>query len=240
MLLGRGIEVFKNLKDINNFLSQRPYNSFWVVQKYVEKPLLYKARKFDIRIWVVITAKNEIFLYKHAYIRTSSDDYDLNTSKNYVHLTNNCLQKNGENYGKHEDGNTLPFDALDEYLKDAFPEHDAKIASHIIPRIKDLIIDTFLCTRKTINPQYRKGVFELFGFDFLIDEDLRTWLIEVNTNPYLGIPNKYIAKVLPDMLDDMLEIVVDPLFPSTKNPRDGISLFNYIHNSRCRKQTKLL
>ncbi len=28
--------------------------------------------------------------------------------------------------------------------------------------------------------------FELFGFDFMLDEDFRLWLIEVNTNPSLG------------------------------------------------------
>jgi D-alanine-D-alanine ligase-like ATP-grasp enzyme len=28
------------------------------------------------------------------------------------------------------------------------------------------------------------------GFDFLIDEDFRTWLIEVNTNPYFGVINE--------------------------------------------------
>ena len=28
--------------------------------------------------------------------------------------------------------------------------------------------------------------FELFGYDFLIDEDLRVYLVEVNTNPFLG------------------------------------------------------
>ena len=43
----------------------------------------------------------------------------------------------------------------------------------------------------------RKNDFELFGFDFLIDEDFRVWLIEVNTNPYLGIPNEYIRGMLP-------------------------------------------
>jgi len=36
--------------------------------------------------------------------------------------------------------------------------------------------------------------FELFGYDFLIDEDFRVWLIEVNTNPYLGLPNAFIKK----------------------------------------------
>jgi len=226
-MIGRGIEVFKNLKDINNFLSSRPRNSFWVVQKYIEKPLLYLKRKFDIRIWVVVTEKYEIFVYKQAYIRTSSDSYDVKASDNYIHLTNNCLQKFGDNYGKHEDGNTLPLHSLDEYFKKEYPDLNLNIDSHIMPRIKDLIIDTILCTKKTMNCMNRKGVFELFGYDFLIDEDMRTWLIEVNTNPYLGIPNKYIAKILPEMLDDMLEIVLDPIFPAKTRPRSGKKI-NYL------------
>lgn len=42
---------------------------------------------------------------------------------------------------------------------------------------------------------------------------MRTWLIEVNTNPYLGIPNDFIRDLLPKMIDDMLDIAVDPLYP---------------------------
>lgn len=63
----------------------------------------------------------------------------------------------------------------------------------------------------------RQNNFELFGFDFLIDEDLRTWLIECNNNPYFGIINEYIKKILPKMIDDMIEIVVDPIFKPTNN-----------------------
>ena len=40
-----------------------------------------------------------------------------------------------------------------------------------IPRIKDLMIDTYLATRDQLNPNGRKNVFELFGYDFMIDED---------------------------------------------------------------------
>ena len=35
----------------------------------------------------------------------------------------------------------------------------------------------------------------------------------MNTNPYLGIPNDFIAELLPQMLDNMFEIVLDPIFP---------------------------
>ena len=59
----------------------------------------------------------------------------------------------------------------------------------IVPRMKDLIIDSFLSVRNKMNPNKRKNIFELFGFDFMIDEDYRTWLIEINTNPHLGTPS---------------------------------------------------
>ena len=64
-----------------------------------------------------------------------------------------------------------------------------------------------------MNPNKRKHCFELFGYDFLIDEDFRIWLIEVNTNPYFGIANEYIADLLPKMIDDMTRITVDPYYP---------------------------
>lgn len=87
----------------------------------------------------------------------------------------------------------------------------------IVPRIKDLVIDSFLSVRNMINPSRRKNHFELLGFDFMIDEDFRVWLIEVNSNPYLGQPNQWAKKVVPQMLDETLRIVLDPLYP----PRDS-------------------
>lgn len=37
--------------------------------------------------------------------------------------------------------------------------------------------------KSSIKPS--KACFELFGYDFLIDNEFETWLIEVNTNPCL-------------------------------------------------------
>ncbi len=88
---GRGIELFRTKDEFVGLMKEKPINSLWVAQKYIERPLLYQGRKFDIRVWVVVTANIDIFMYKEGYLRTSSFGYDMDNENNYVHLTNNCL-----------------------------------------------------------------------------------------------------------------------------------------------------
>ena len=41
--------------EIQSYIGTKTQNSLFVVQKYLEKPLLYHNYKFDIRVWAVIT-----------------------------------------------------------------------------------------------------------------------------------------------------------------------------------------
>ena len=66
-----------------------------------------------------------------------------------------------------------------------------------------------LATRKLIDPLKRKSCFELFGYDFIIDEDFNIWLIEVNTNPCIEESSTILKVYLPRMIDDMLKLSVD-------------------------------
>jgi hypothetical protein len=53
--------------------------------------------------------------------------------------------------------------------------------------MKDVMIDCHQASINNLDPKKRIGnKFELIGFDFIIDEDFRVWLIEVNTCPYQG------------------------------------------------------
>ena len=226
---GKGIEVCRKLKDIVRSIRAKPLNSLWVIQKYIEKPLLFKGRKFDIRMWAIATGKHELFYYTQGYLRTSSSEYTAEATDNYIHLTNNCLQKYGENYGVHEKGNTLSFDEFQAYLDSDFPQYHLDFYQHFMPRMKDLMIDAYLSAKRIIHKSKRKTVFEFLGYDFLIDEDFRVWLIEVNTNPYLGVPNEYIENLLPQMLDDLLIITVDPSFPPRYPPEPRENNFKLLY-----------
>lgn len=70
-------------------------NSF-IIQKYIEKPLLIHKRKFDIRVWVLVSNTGKCYYFKEGYLRTSSSEFFMDgkhADNQYVHLTNNAIQK---------------------------------------------------------------------------------------------------------------------------------------------------
>ena len=92
--------------------------SAFVVQKYIERPLLINNRKFDIRVWVLVDHKYDVYFFKEGYLRTSSSEYNPNNTDDlFVHLTNYAVQKYANNYGTYEDGNQLTFPQFAEILQ---------------------------------------------------------------------------------------------------------------------------
>ena len=55
------------------------HNSF-IIQKYIERPLLINNRKFDIRVWVLITQDTSSYFFKEGYLRTSSSEFGIDPS----------------------------------------------------------------------------------------------------------------------------------------------------------------
>ena len=86
---GKGIEVMTSARDIVSLVFSKNNNiQYWVVQKYIERPFLYKQRKFDIRVWALVTDDYRIYVYREGYLRTSSTSYDTSNNNQAVHLTN--------------------------------------------------------------------------------------------------------------------------------------------------------
>lgn len=83
----------------------------YIIQKYLEKPLLYKSRKFDIRVYAMTTTSNgnlQGYFYTEGYLRTSCKEYNIKNANNrMIHLTNDAVQKKSEDYGKYENGNKV-------------------------------------------------------------------------------------------------------------------------------------
>ena len=52
-------------------------------------------------------------------------------------------------------------------------------------KMRELAKDIIASTYVSIDPGRKEHNFEVFGLDFMVDEDMKVHLIEVNTNPCL-------------------------------------------------------
>jgi tubulin--tyrosine ligase len=87
----------------------------------------------------------------------------------------------------------------------------------ILPVIKNIVSKSLHAVRHKLNPKQRSNVFELFGYDFILDEDFNPWLIEINTNPSLEESSKTLTKLFRRLIDDMYKLTIDQMFEKIKN-----------------------
>ena len=182
-----------------------------VVQKYIERPLLYYGRKFDIRIWVLLTHDFKVYMFNEGHLKCCSVKYDLDACDSFSHLTNYSFQKHNNNFGKYEKGNEVSFDDL-QYNIQVNYNNKVDFKTEIIPKIKHIIKFVFQSVKTKINGLNRNYTFEIYGFDFMLDIDFNPFLIEVNLNPGLEESSPLIKMLVPRMLDDALRLTVDKEF----------------------------
>ena len=59
-----------------------------IVQKYLDNPLLYQKRKFDIRCFVLIDSNLNVYFCKEGHLKGCSEFYDLENTNKFIHITN--------------------------------------------------------------------------------------------------------------------------------------------------------
>ena len=129
-----------------------------------------------------------------------------------MHLTNDAVQKQSQDYGKYEAGNKISYSDFDKLL---LKLKDVSFFGKILPKIKQRVGDVFKAAGKRLIGEVRSDYngFEWLGFDFMLDDDLTLQLIEVNTNPCLETQSCILLqRLVPQMLDQSLKIAVDPFF----------------------------
>ena len=144
-----------------------------------------------------------VYFYKDGLARFATEPYDLSTLGNsYSHLTNTSINilSPSLNQEKNEVGPGCKwnFDRLSHYLE----EKEIDI-NKIWMKIKGQILLTLAPIAQQI-PPCADGLFELYGFDFLIDEDLETHLLEVNLSPSLAIDSEVDVVVKKSLVSDIL------------------------------------
>jgi hypothetical protein len=211
--LYRQIDYYTLLKKNNNDQEKKKHyqSKKILLQKYIENPLLYNGRKFDMRIWVLLTHDMKVYIFKEGHLKATSFNYSLENKDFFVHLTNYSVQKYSNNFAKFEVGNEISFDQFQVSL---FKDYNlyVDVRKDILNKIKNIVGISMKAVKKKININNIKGSFEIFGYDFMFDVDLNPYLIEINTNPGLEISSPLISKLVPRMIDDALRLTIDVVF----------------------------
>ena len=215
---GRKIKVFSNLDDILkeiNTLNEQKFPKNLLIQKYIEQPLLYNKRKFDIRIWVLFTylekgRKYGVYIFKEGHLKACCDEYDINSNDLFIHLTNYSVQKHNKNFSKCEIGNEISFADFQKELDRTGKNINFK--KNIFPEIIKIIATSANSVRGKINLSKRTNCFEIFGYDFILDVNYKPFLLEINTNPGYEESSPLIKSLVPRMIDDAMRLTIDKEF----------------------------
>jgi len=90
------------------------------------------------------------------------------------------------------------------------PNHNFYLS--VIPKMKRIIEITSKSVRESINRKNAKFCFELLGYDFILDNHLNPWLLEINDSPGLCESSPLIGVLVPRMLDDAFRLTIDTIF----------------------------
>ena len=80
-----------------------------------------------------------VYVFKEGYVRTSSEVFTIDKGqldKPNVHLTNNAVQKNNENYGKFEEGNILSFSQMQGFIDEEQTDRQDWVKGEMMKKMK--------------------------------------------------------------------------------------------------------
>lgn len=189
-----------------------------MISRYIANPLLINGHKFDLRLYILVTCYEplRVYIYKEGLVRFASEVYSTKAAKSnpFMHLTNYAINKKNENFVTNEG---LEHDDIGcKWSLTAFCNHLEKVGIDMDlmwSRIYDVIIKTLSCGESYVlsamrqHQLYRNNCFEIFGFDILIDSELKPWILEVNLNPSLVTDSPLDFMIKANLTTDTLNLV---------------------------------
>ncbi|KAB0797593.1 hypothetical protein PPYR_08586 [Photinus pyralis] len=227
---GRGIHLIKHMDDVKKVMSLKLK---YVVQKYIEKPLLIYQTKFDIRQWFMVTSVQplHIWMYGECYLRFSTQIFNLENFHESLHLTNHAVQCKYANYTQRDkslpEQNMWDSNIFKNYLKDI--GKPTVWDDIIFPGLRENIIGTMLACQDTMDR--RANTFELYGADFMLGEDFQPWLLEINSCPDLSPSTNVTRRMCPQCLQDVVKVMID----NRRNPSADTGQFRLVYKQNLPK-----
>ncbi|CAL5981857.1 Tubulin_tyrosine ligase [Hexamita inflata] len=179
-------------------------HDLYLIQKYIENPLLINGHKFDCRIYVLVKSFKPLNCYicNEGFARFALKTYTSDDLS--AHLTNVAIQKKADDYDSDGDGAKWGLFQLFQYIQTQFGKQKAKQCQR---NVEMTVLRTLQSVANQMNQS--KQSFEIYGFDVMLTSDLQVQICEVNACPSLSADTKEDELVKKRMLHDALSIEVD-------------------------------
>ncbi|RPA74943.1 tubulin-tyrosine ligase [Ascobolus immersus RN42] len=181
----------------------------FVAQEYVDRPLLVGGKKFHIRTYVLAVGALKVYVYREMLALFSAQSYRHPGEAEDVeevnaelggHLTNTCLQ------GAFTDPDSvktfwsldLPQEKLEKVFKD----------------IGEIVGDLFESAARTqrVHFQTIPNAFEIFGLDFVVDQDWKVSVLEVNAYPDFKQTGKDLGSLIEGLMEGTAKVAVETFY----------------------------
>jgi hypothetical protein len=212
-----GISVVKSYQHVVDTIKKYSWST-WIIQKYINNPLLINNKKFHFRLYVIVI-KNQhnvnVYFYNKGFMYFSKKPYTNDNLDKDVHLS-------GEN-----DKNSVkifPEDFITNFGKNIYE-------TVVYPQFKDIVENTILSVYKKIecpnNEVDNHRCFKMLGYDILIDDSYKLYVAEINAR---RITFKYPpAGFKEDFYTNILELVTSNDILTNQNEIDNKGLlFTYV------------
>lgn len=231
---GKGIEIVKGaqalreklfppLRDVAENPSRAPPPvEGWVVQRYIENPLLLQDKKFDMRVYCLVArTQPQLWLFHPGYCKVALEKYEDNDLDNrYAHLTNACVQRAHPDYRENRRGQHIWSEAEAEaelVASGRWKEDSGPFWPSIHEEMKRCIGMLYRASNRSL--ERRAGYFDLLGLDFMLDTNLKVHLLEVNSNPAMFFESSpTLQEMIPRLIGSTLDIVLEAQRPGAPSP----------------------
>lgn len=207
--LGRGVRLVQSFSELRGMLTHirgsadRMRPAEYVVQRYVDEPLLIDGIKFDCRCYAVVTSVVPLraYLFEEGLARFCTVPYERprgrNLSCSCMHLTNYAVNKHNTTFDctqAHDRGSKRALSSVFAAIESA----GGPSAESLWDKVRALTEKTLLALRPRLVENIARGTygklhplgpksFHILGLDIILDEHYRPFLLELNASSSLNI-----------------------------------------------------
>lgn len=168
---GQGIKLFAHIDElVQHYQTHQRLGGDFVIQRYIDNPNLLNGHKYTLRLYVILTNYAGFKLYEQGYYNIGLQKYPgkSDISNLSSHLTNEHLTEPMPNVVQ------MPTSKVPEFYL-------------LMPQIKAIVDQTLSAFTEAV-PDYfaisHPKAIDILGFDFLLDDAMQLWLLEINHGPW--------------------------------------------------------